>query len=195
MSPRTKKQNQERQEASKKRILEAALPLFAEQGFEKTSIRQIAQAAEISQGLMYNYFSSKDHLLQEIIRQGMVYAADAFTAIPLGAPPMEQLEALVRQIYVELVKQEAFWRVFYSLRNLPTFQAIIGQEIIDRSNDMRNFFHQLYVQAGSPNPEQQSWTLYAMVEGIIQQYLLFGERYPLQEVVDEAVRLHIKSHS
>ncbi len=51
----------------KKQIMNSALHLFATKGFHQTSISSIAKHAQISKGLMYNYFESKDALLCEII--------------------------------------------------------------------------------------------------------------------------------
>lgn len=51
-----------RSEASRERILEAARALFGEQGFERTTIRQIAGAAAINPSLVIRYFGSKEGL-------------------------------------------------------------------------------------------------------------------------------------
>ena len=69
MCPRTDNQFNELREKSKENILESALNLFSSKGFFNTSIRQIAQKANVSNGLMYNYFSSKENLLIEIINK------------------------------------------------------------------------------------------------------------------------------
>jgi AcrR family transcriptional regulator len=48
-------------------ILEAAARLFAEKGFHRTTTRDIAEAADVSEGTLYNYFENKDELLMGII--------------------------------------------------------------------------------------------------------------------------------
>jgi AcrR family transcriptional regulator len=52
-------------EQTKARIVDAALLLFLEHGFEGTTMRAIAAAAEVSVGNAYYYFASKEHLIQE----------------------------------------------------------------------------------------------------------------------------------
>lgn len=47
----------------KKQILDAALQLFTKKGYENTSIQDIADAADISKGLVYKYFVSKLDIL------------------------------------------------------------------------------------------------------------------------------------
>ena len=51
-------------ERSRAQILEAALALFAERGWDKTTMRAIAERAGVSVGNAYYYFASKEHLIQ-----------------------------------------------------------------------------------------------------------------------------------
>jgi len=48
-------------------ILKAALKLFAENGYENTTMDHIAVAAEYGKGTIYNYFQSKEEIYQSII--------------------------------------------------------------------------------------------------------------------------------
>jgi len=50
-------------------ILEAALHLFAENGFHHVTMQQIAQAAEFSVGKLYTFFANKEDLYQALIRE------------------------------------------------------------------------------------------------------------------------------
>ena len=56
-------------EEMKARILEAAKKLFLENGFEKTSIRNIAEEIEYSPGTIYLYFKDKNDLLFALHQQ------------------------------------------------------------------------------------------------------------------------------
>lgn len=48
-------------------ILDAAARLFAERGFHRTTTRDIAEAADIAEGTLYNYFTNKNDLLFSIL--------------------------------------------------------------------------------------------------------------------------------
>lgn len=50
-------------------ILKASLHLFAEKGFHGTSMRDIARAADITEGLIYHYFAGKRDLFRAIIEE------------------------------------------------------------------------------------------------------------------------------
>lgn len=56
-------------EERKQEILEAAINVFSEKGYEKTSMSDITDSLNIAQGLVYRYFSSKEELLDCTIEQ------------------------------------------------------------------------------------------------------------------------------
>jgi len=47
---------------SRARLRDAAIELFAERGFDKTSVKAIAEAAGVSPGLVIHHYGSKDEL-------------------------------------------------------------------------------------------------------------------------------------
>src|SRR3954468_17351663 len=48
------------------RLLAEATRLFARQGYDRTSVQEIVEAAGVTKGALYHYFGSKDDLLHEI---------------------------------------------------------------------------------------------------------------------------------
>jgi AcrR family transcriptional regulator len=69
MNKIARKQNLRQTQAEERRlqILDTALTTFSARGFNGTSIKNIAEAAGISQGLMYHYFRSKEDLLESTV--------------------------------------------------------------------------------------------------------------------------------
>jgi AcrR family transcriptional regulator len=65
MAGRRQKQKRDRQQ----RILAAASALFASQGYAETSMQEIADAADLAVGTLYNYFRAKPDLLVAILRR------------------------------------------------------------------------------------------------------------------------------
>ena len=65
--PRTSEQYEEIRNAKKKTILDVAMKMFAEKGYEATSTNHIIKEAGISKGLLYNYFESKEEILKTIV--------------------------------------------------------------------------------------------------------------------------------
>ena len=57
---------------TKQEILDAALELFSTQGYEATSVAQIAAAVGIRKASLYSHFASKQEILDELVRGGLV---------------------------------------------------------------------------------------------------------------------------
>jgi len=64
----------------RKRIAEAALPLFLRYGYHATPVRVIARAAGISSGSVFNYFAGKDELLEHILEESQAAAERSIQA-------------------------------------------------------------------------------------------------------------------
>lgn len=66
------------------RLLAVATGLFAIRGFERTSVQEIVDAAGVTKGAMYHYFSSKDDLLHEIYRRLLLMQTQRLERIAVG---------------------------------------------------------------------------------------------------------------
>ena len=58
-------------EIKKSQIIQAALDLFVERGYNGTKTSQISKRAGISEGLLFHYFPTKEILLEELINIGL----------------------------------------------------------------------------------------------------------------------------
>jgi len=67
-----------RKEARPSEILEAALELFVERGYNATRLEQIAHAAGVSKGTLYLYYSSKEDLFRSMVREVLVPHVERF---------------------------------------------------------------------------------------------------------------------
>ncbi len=65
---RNAEQNQRQETSAGKKILYHALRLFSANGLAATKVSHIAAAAQMSQGLLYHYFPSKEAIFTELIR-------------------------------------------------------------------------------------------------------------------------------
>lgn len=80
-------------------ILRGAASLFANQGFDRTSMTEIAQALGVSKALFYHYYRSKDDLLFDIIRSHLVELVEATEAADDAAlAPRERLSSVIAAI-------------------------------------------------------------------------------------------------
>jgi AcrR family transcriptional regulator len=113
--PRTSEQFEEMRGKSRRVIEDAALSLFAKQGFDGTTIKQIAKEAKIAGGLIYNYYPSKEKLMRGILDtkiRDLVNTLEERREDILAAPTMRSAVELV----FEVASQEnALWRLMIKL--------------------------------------------------------------------------------
>lgn len=92
----TERKEREREEM-RDLILEGARKLFISQGFEKTSIRNIAEAIEYSPATIYLYYKDKNELLFSLHEVGFLKLIQEFSPVATIADPFEKLIALGEQ--------------------------------------------------------------------------------------------------
>ena len=74
-------------EGSRNRLLDAAVEVFAQRGYERATIDEIAQAADLSKGTLYWHFSSKAELFGALLEERVDRPIDAVLGITRTAPP------------------------------------------------------------------------------------------------------------
>lgn len=87
----------------KQAIVQAALPLFARQGFDATTTKQLAQAAGVSEALLYKHFPNKESLYAEIKGFGSRGQDPELTQLLKLQPSTESLVLLVYALMVRFV--------------------------------------------------------------------------------------------
>lgn len=92
-------------------ILEVAARLFAEQGFEATTVRQIAEAADLTSGSLFHHYASKREMLVKVVEEGTLRTrAKVDEQLADLTDPEERLRALVATHLASL--HEDTWRPF-----------------------------------------------------------------------------------
>jgi len=110
--------------AVQSRLLDAAVDLFAEKGFDATSVQEIVERAAVTKGAMYHYFKSKDDLLYEIYH-GLIsrQLADLDRIVAVAASPADTVRAiivdLVETTTAELPKAAVFSQEMHKLADEP----------------------------------------------------------------------------
>jgi len=180
--------------STQERIMLAALKLFAQKGFEATSIRDIAQEAEVNSSTLYYYMSNKEEFLLAIMKNGLGFGIRLAEEILAGVKlPEEKIAALV-SMHV----------MIHGLNQLITivtdteFRALHGQnkELI---RDLRRRYETIWrdvvregVEGGVftaiANPKLAALALLEMCTGVAHWYSAKGEM-TLEEIRDEFVNM------
>jgi len=185
MSPRTPKQFEEMRDTRRKQIMDAALELFASEGYSHCSISQLASHAGISKGLMYNYFESKEALLVAIIDNGM---QDIMTMIDPNHDDIldpEEVEGFIRNTFKGIRDNMQFWMLFINVVLQPPVKEYLDGKPF--SNVMERFAPRIleyFERMGYKDPYLEMLTFSAMIEGygILLVYLLPENEFPKETV-------------
>ena len=101
--------------ATRQRILDASRKLFAAEGFEAATTRDIAQAAGIATGTLFNYFATKESIAVCLISEAHAQAVEHFQA-SLSREPDEPLS----------LEEELFAHVASTLRKLKPYRKYLN---------------------------------------------------------------------
>jgi AcrR family transcriptional regulator len=190
--PRSPAQNELLREASTQRVLEHALRLFAEHGYDATTMKMIAASASISPGLIYNYFASKEDLLRAIFVRSMDDVRASFAEAEAAAPG-ERLERLIRASFEILRRNRDFWRLSYGARMQQSVLAVLGDALPQWLAEIGVTLQRYLAEAGAPDPEIEARLLFALIDGVSQHYVLDPDRYPLDAVADALIARHLRT--
>ncbi|MGW8314252.1 MAG: TetR/AcrR family transcriptional regulator [Bacteroidales bacterium] len=166
MPPRTREQFEEMRSARRLQIMDAALALFAKEGYSHCSISLLAQHTGISKGLMYHYFESKEQLLGAIIENGLDEIMKLLDPNSDGILQPEELEQFIRKVFSNMRTHREFWTLYVSVILQPGVKELMeGQPVF---NYMERFFpllHEYFKSKGSEDPYLEMLTLWALIEG------------------------------
>ncbi|MEO6068679.1 MAG: TetR/AcrR family transcriptional regulator [Gemmatimonadota bacterium] len=103
-------------EATRARLIRAALELFTTVGFRATTTTAIAEAAGVAEGTIYRHFTGKEQLLNEIYRQAQRWAGKLAKDLDAerGVTPPERLMRLGQSLAAGAATDAATARMFLS---------------------------------------------------------------------------------
>ena len=126
---------QTNEQDARKRLLSAAMTLFAENGYAATPVRSIAERAGVTKPVLYYYFGSKDGLFRSLLE----YAEDLHKRILQDAlygqgGARDRLERLFRDSLNTMRKNRELARLMFGLTCAPPqgLPAVDGKEYADR---------------------------------------------------------------
>ena len=170
---------------TRSKITATALELFANQGYHKTSINQIAKTVGVSKSLIYNYFDSKDHLLAHIIDD---FTEKSMKMLPEGS--IEKLETpddLLDYLHVlmaDVKSQPAYYRLLIMLTLQGTVKELIMADILEKQKTLIPQLQGFFEKFHPDNSKTITYLFGAFMDGIILHYLYMEGNYPIDDVFD-----------
>lgn len=190
-------QSLSRGEQTRQQIIQAAARLFVGQGYHGTSMRQIAEEAEVALGGIYNHFPSKQEIFVAILNerhpihellpaltasQGKTVNDLVYQAARLMVKALEQNTDFLNLIFIELVE--------FNGRHLPGLFAMVEPQV-------RPFLERVYRAEGSLRALPPLLLLRSFM-GVFISFVMtgkiMGESFPdglSQETLDQFVDIYL----
>lgn len=96
-------------------ILEKAEQLFAQNGYEGTTVRDIARAADVNLAMISYYFGSKEKLIEALFKHRMDGTKLRIEAVTSNASinPFQKMEILIDQYIQRVFDKQCFYKVLW----------------------------------------------------------------------------------
>ncbi|OKL40999.1 TetR/AcrR family transcriptional regulator [Pontibacter flavimaris] len=161
-------------------ILDTALNLFAEKGYDATPTSQIAKAAGVSEGLIFKHYISKENLLEAVVKAGYRRITERSKKSVEENDPAK-LISNVLDMPQKLVEDERdFWRMQFRM---------VDEEVAQRHhqrylNSVKAKLVEAFRKLGHKEPELETEILMLLVEGLWRAYLTHEDKTHFTKMLD-----------
>jgi TetR/AcrR family fatty acid metabolism transcriptional regulator len=160
----------------RKRILDAAIRVFAEHGYHGARVADIAEDAGVAHGLLYHYFASKDDVLRTIFTENWGALIARFRAVESSDEPASERLAGIAKILLRT------WRNDPALVTVMVREVARSQHIQDQVAEVGEAFVilQRVIDDGQRDgsfrrdldPRLAAWILYGGLEEVLTAWVL-----------------------
>ena len=175
----------------RKRILDAAVRVFAEHGYHGARVGDIAKDAGVAHGLLYHYFASKDEVLRTIFVENWGELIARFRAVEAADEPAEaKLEGIAKILL-------RTWRNDPALVTVMVREVARSQLLQEQVEDVREAFTilQRVIEEGQStgafrrdlDARLASWVVYGGLEEVLTGWVL-GQLPDGEDAVTRAER-------
>lgn len=178
-------------EARRDQILEAALKVFSSGGFAETTMDAVATAVGVSKASLYNYFPTKDALLQELVQRFSLLPELSALIDGIRALPAERaIPTLVGQIWPRLRERRELARVLVrEVQSFPDRARVYAERVrMPAYRALAQYLEARMAQGelAVGDPLATAQCLFGMLWSFLLSQELMGER-ELHPISDEAV--------
>jgi AcrR family transcriptional regulator len=153
--------------SKKEEIIQAGMYLFARHGYTETSIDKITRHANVSKGLTYTHFKSKEGLLRAVIEHSITR---------LTAEMMDIKEVSIQKLFANyfrsLRKNKDIVRLCLLLVAHPDTPAMVNQLLENQKQELLDLLTQLLSQKFGDKSHQEALLLLATMDGLALDYVV-----------------------
>lgn len=172
----------------RKLIIESATKLFLDQGYEKTSIRNIADDIEYSPATIYLYFKEKDEIFFVLHEQGFDILNKVFANCAVIVNPFERLTALGNCYIQFAIENPDYYDLMFIMR--APLNEIACHDKWEAGNCAFNFLLDTVRECigedliSATNEHLVAMTIWSYSHGLVSLYI--RERFKIMNMGDES---------
>jgi AcrR family transcriptional regulator len=194
---RTQEQNEKMSLLTKEKIMQAGLRLFSRKGFSMTSIKDIAQTAGISTGLIYRHFATKEELFDELLKNTIQEMSRAIRFLDSDISPAQTFTKLTSDILNDIQSSDELSDYFLLITRCLLQEKALPQMEVLKKVDLSLFENAAkLIEKGQKlgefkqgNSYKLSLMFFSIIQGIANMKLFMGDKYIAPEVKDIMVFL------
>lgn len=190
MTPRTPEQNEEIRQQTRQQIIDAAFELFAKEGYSHTSVSTIAKKANISKGLIYHYFDSKQAILSAIFDQ-LVEVGDEVLDFPDDFSAADKIRQTIEKTFEFIENQTGVGRLMIALALQPETYNTLKPKIDEVNKRQTVLYVAMLKELGFEKPEIEAYRIGATMDGVLMGYASMGDDYPLEEMKQKILEEYV----
>lgn len=126
--------------STRERILDVALDLFTDQGFDGTSMREIAERLHISKPAIYYHFASKDEILMALHMRLHEFGKAALTRLAGQTVTLQTWGSLLNELLDQMLAQRKIFLMHE--RNQAALEKLHSKDHDDEHDDIQQRFRQ-----------------------------------------------------
>ena len=137
---------------TRQRILDVALDLFIEQGFDGTSLREIAEQLGVTKAALYYHFESKDDILMALHLRLHEFGRDSLQRMGEGPVNLELWGELLDEIVDQMLAQRKIFLMHE--RNQAALEKLHRKDQDAEHEDLQNRFRIVLADTRVPLPDR-----------------------------------------
>ena len=170
-------------------IRECAMRLFYAQGYEATTVEQIAEAAEVSPSTFFRYFRTKEDVVLSDEYDPLLIRA--FDTQPAGLTPLQAMRRAFRQVIGRIPPSELA-EIRQRVRLMHTVPALRAAFLDDMAESGRRLESLVARRAGRDPADPSVRAFAGAVQGVLLSVYVHWQEHPegdLAKAIDEALAL------
>ncbi|GAA4306758.1 TetR/AcrR family transcriptional regulator [Compostibacter hankyongensis] len=164
----------------RRKIIDAALWLFAAKGYARTTVDSIAGRAKVSKGLIYYYFKGKGDILKGIFST-LIAESEAMFEDRDQLSPQQFLKQISDYSFRFILQETKLLRLTLALTVQPEVVKGLKNELEYVRKKWIGEMTRIFADLGYADPEAEVYLLCALFDGVGLSYVSMPD-YPIQDI-------------